>query len=220
MISAIAAREDYNNVLDVFQRAFPDMDVANAFQFTQTTLRLEQPLVANQNQYRFPVIVNEVSANGLIFNTEIRLNMQDTFVPTSVGLYLATPGSNTATNFRLFSNPNQQQFGVNAVAYRSLYNGVMNISINNYRFVQNWSLHKFNQYPQTQQTAAFGAGSPEDQLDISACQWPVQPFVLFGGAQKIDISFNLAAGAATATATDRYVLIFEGMLGQNSTPVS
>lgn len=217
--NGMIGREDFNNAVAVFQNAFPGMNVVEQFQLTQSTLRLEQPLVANQNAYRFPVMTVQQQAGGVVFNTEIRLNMQDTFVPTHCALYLAAPGSTTAANFRLFSNPNQNVFA-NALQYRALYNGTMGISVNKKQFITNWSLHKHNIYPFTQQTAAFGAGSPEDQMNHSDCAFPVQPFVMFGGAQNVEIFFQLAAGPTAVTATDRFVLIFDGVLGQNSTPVS
>lgn len=217
---SIAAREDFNHAVAVFQNAFPGVDVINQFKLTQSTLRLEQPLVANQNQYTFQIMDNQPGAGGQIFNTEIRLRMQDTFVPTMIGIYICLPSSSTDATFRLYSYPNQFIFA-NALQMRALYNGQLKIMVNNYQYVYGWELQKHWNSNQTQQTAVFGAGSPEDQNNFADdSMFPMQPFVLFGGAQNVQIEIRLPAAPTAVDANSRYVMRFYGVLAQNSTPVS
>lgn len=219
-MNSIAAREDFNHAVGVFERTFPGINVVDEFKLTQAELRLEQPLVANQNQYTFQIMDNQPGAGGVIFNTEIRLRMQDTFVPTHVGLFLCLPLSAVDTTFRLYSYPNQFVFA-NAVQMRALYNGQLRIMINNYQFIYNWGLQRHFVANQTQQTAAFGAGSPEDQNDFGMdAFYPMQPFVLFGGAQNVQININLPAAPNAVDAFSRYCMRFLGVQAQNSTPVS
>lgn len=223
MINSIAARDDFEHAAMLFAESFGFSSPAEAikqFKLTQSALRLEQPLLANTNQYRFPILNTEPSPGGQIFNTELRLRQQDTFVPTHVGLFLAAPASTSDATFRLYSYPNQFVFA-NALQMRALYNGEMKIMVNNYQYTYSWDLQRHWKSNQTQQTAAFGAASPEDQDDFS-CDgfFPMQPYVLFGGAQNVQITINLPAAPTAVDANSRYVMIFRGVLAQNSTPVS
>lgn len=219
-MNAIAARDDFAHAVAVFQQAFPGVDVVNQFKLTQSELRLEQPLVANQNQYTFQILDNQPGAGGQIFNTEIRLRQQDTFVPTYLGVFIALPTGTADATFRLYSYPNQFIF-TNAVQMRALYNGQIKIMVNNYQYTYGWGLQRHWCSNQTQQTAAFGAASPEDENDFADdAMFPMQPFVLFGGAQNVQINIILPAAPTAVDANSRYVMRFFGVLGQNSTPVS
>lgn len=217
---SIAAREDFNHAVAVFQQAFPGRDVINEFKLTQSELRLEQPLVANQNSYTFQIMDNQPGAGGLIFNTEIRLRMQDTFVPTMIGLYICLPTGVADATFRLYSYPNQFVFA-NAIQMRALYNGQMKIMVNNYQYMYGWGLQRHWVSNQTQQTAGFGAASPEDQNNFADdAMFPMQPFVLFGGSQNVQINVLLTSAPTAVDANSRYVMRYFGVLAQNSTPTS
>lgn len=225
MFNGISAREDFNNAVRIFDNVFRDRiganeNVVDKFKLTQSAIRLEQPLAANATSYAFPIMNNQLSANGTIFNTEIRLNPQDTLVPTHVGVFLALPTSATDAAFRLVGYPNQSVFA-NAVQMRALYNGQLSIAVNNYKYTYGWDLQRHWVSNQTQQTAAFGAGSPEDQDDFSSDGfYPMQPFVLFGGSQNVQVNINLPIAPTAVDAFSRYVVIFRGVLAQNSTPTS
>lgn len=225
MFNGIAAREDFNNAVRIFDNVFgrnlqPGENVVDKFKLTQSAIRLEQPLAANVTSYSFPIMTNILSANGTIFNTEIRLNPQDTLVPTHVGVFLALPASATDAAFRLESFPNQSVFA-NAVQMRALYNGQLQISVNNYKYTYGWDLQRHFVANQTQQTGAFGAGSPEDQDDFGSDGfYPMQPFVLFGGSQNVQVQITLPVAPTAVDANARYVVIFRGVLAQNSTPTS
>lgn len=215
------AREDFDNAVGVFQRAFPDVpNVIHAFKLTQSELRLEQPLTANNTLYTFPVMDNILSQNGTIFNTEIRLRMQDIFVPTYISICLGNPSSTTDTTFRLYSYPNQFVFA-NALQMRALYNGQLKIQTDNYQYIYGWGLQRHWMSAQTQQTAAFGAGSPEDQNDWSTDSFfPMQPFVLFSGSANVQVNIVLPAAPTAVDANSRYVMRLYGVLAQMATPIN
>lgn len=227
-MNGIVAREDFNQAVDIFRktlseawgRQFTAEEVIKEFKLTQSELRLEQPLTANLNRYNFPIMDNQTGPGGQIFNTEIRLRMQDTFVPVAVAVRLSNPGSLIAGAYRLFTYPNQFNFA-NAIQMRALYNGTIQIMVNNYEFTYGWGLQRHWCSNQTQQTAAFGAGSPEDQNNMAVdAYFPMQPFVLFGGAQNVQISINLPVAPTAVDAFSRYEMFFLGVIAQNSTPVS
>lgn len=228
-MNGIIAREDFNNAVIVFQKNFPRKDgtyyssddIIDAFKLTGSSLRLEQVLTASNGTYNFPILDNKPSTNGIILNTEIRLSMQDTFVPVRMGMFLGNPTSNADGAWRWYSYPNQDVFGASAVQMRALYNSSMEIMVNNYRYTYDWDMMKHWLSPQTQQTGAFGPGSPEDQLNgREDTYFPLQPFVLFGGLQNVKITVNVVAPPTSVLANSRIILKFDGVKAQNSTPAN
>lgn len=226
-MNSIEARENFMVAAHIFFNAFKGRmgwtSVSQAieqFKLTQSELRLEQPLVANRNQYTFQVQDNQPGAGGVIFNTEMRLRMQDTFVPTHYSISLGNPSAIDDTTFRLYSYPNQIVFGAQAIQMRALYNGQLSLNLNNYDFVYNWGLQRHWYTPQTQQTAAFGAGSPDDQVDWSKDTFfPANPYVILGGSASVLPQIILPVAPTAVTAFSRYVLRMYGVNAQTSTPV-
>lgn len=240
-MNGIEAREDFINVVRIFDNAFNPKyvfdktqnkwvvnpaydalwDAVSAFRLTQQTLRLEQPMVAGSNVYNFPIL-NNIQNQAQQFSTEIRLAQQDTFVPTHLGFFLEYPSGVNDATFQIKTYPSQI-LSAQPVQEQAYYNGVLNIMVNNVQYTSNWDLWRHFVTNQTQQTAALGAGSPEDQLNGSQDGWyAMQPFVLMIGSQNIRISITLpAAGAPNAvTANARICLMLRGVLGQQSTVVN
>jgi hypothetical protein len=229
MMQGIIAREDFNNAVTVFQKNFPrpngefyDADkIINAFQLTQSSLRSENLLVANTGLYKFAVLETKPNNAGQLINTEIRLSMQDTFVPTRVRVALGNPSSIADTAWRIYTYPNQDVFGASAIQMRALYNGTITMMVNKYQYSYNWSLQKHWWSGQTQQTGAFGPGSPEDQMDGGESGWyPMQPFLLLGGLENVEIQVGIVVPPTTVLANSRFIMEFEGVIGQNSTPAN
>jgi hypothetical protein len=222
--NGIGAREDFNQACKLFMAAFPNKtldQILTDFKLTGSDLRLEQPTAANSNQYLFPVMVNIAStnvANGS-FNTEIRLNMQDIFLPMYVGFFLANPASAVDTTFNDFTYVNQIAFPGNPGQMNAFYNGTLNISVNNTQYIKGWMLKRHRMVPQTQQTAAFGPGSPgNDQINgPDDGFYPMQPYVLISGNSNMQINVNLPVGPTAVDAFSRLVLVFRGLLAQNCT---
>jgi hypothetical protein len=239
-MNGIVAREDFKNVVQIFDNAFnpkyvfdnpsgkwvinqaydPLWDAVSAFRLTQQTVRMEQPLSAASTLYSFPILNNIQNQATGQNNTEIRLAQQDTFVPTHIGLFLGFPTGALDTTFKLQTYPNPF-LSANAVQEQAIYNGVMNIMVNNVQYTSNWDLWRHWKTNQTQQTAALGAGSPEDQFDGSEDGWyPMQPFVLMIGSQNIRISITVPVAPTAVDANSRIILMFRGVLGQQSTVVN
>lgn len=238
--NGIEAREDFINVVKIFDNAFnprvvfnpklnawvanptfdPMWDAVSAFRLTQQTVRMEQPMIAGTTLYNFPILNNIQNQSAGQNPTEIRLAQQDTFVPTHVGFFLVYGDAEDVNDntFKLNTYPNQV-LSAQPTQETAFYNGWLNIMINNVQYTSNWDLWRHWKTNQTQQTAALGAGSPEDQLDGSEDGWyPMQPFVLMIGTQNIKINITLPQNPPNAvTAGGRLVLMFRGVLGQNST---
>jgi hypothetical protein len=220
MENSISGRMNFDIAAKLFANAFkmPVERVIDEFRLTQSRLRLEQPLVTTSTLYNFPVLVN-IQNQAQAFNTEVRLNLQDSFIPTHVGIYVAAPSGSTDATFKLLTYLNPFIF-TNAAAMGSLYNGSMKIMVNNIQYINNWPVMWHWTSPETQQTAAAGAGSPVDQYDGDEYSLkPMQPYLLLIGSQNIQINITVPVAPTAVDANSRFVLVFDGILAQNSTSV-
>lgn len=218
MINGITARMDYENGVRIMQGAFgPGINVTDSFGITQSDLRLEQPFLANTNTYTFPVLTNQTTNGSQAFNTELRLNPQDTFLPQYVGIFVALPSSTTDTTFKLLTYINPFVF-TNAAQMQGLYNGQLKMAVNNKNYITNWMTKRHELIPQTQATAAPGAASPVDQLDGGDySMYPMQPYIVISGSANTQVQIILPAAPTTVDANARIVVVFRGLIAYNST---
>jgi hypothetical protein len=168
-------------------------------------------------------VINNVNVNGqTTLNTEIRLNQQDTFVPTELKFFTCLPSADDASNFKLNTYEAPWLYSAAMVAQLpALYNGTLEILINKTTKLTNWDLWRHYYAPQTQQTAPLGAGSPVDQVNgADDGFYPMEPYVLFIGSQGIVMNINLQNAMTTVDSHARCGFIYRGVLGQNSTVVS
>jgi hypothetical protein len=173
--------------------------------------------------YHVPVLINDTQ-NGSSFPTENRLNLQDAFVISSIGVFVSIPAASTTTAFGYFTYPDPISFSTSgaATALYNLYNGYMQMSINNRTIVPSWDLYKHLVVPQTQQSTQSGPNTGLNQQDGSSDGYfPMEPNVVLVGSKNNQISLNLPSAISTlqASTTPRIVVIFKGILAQNVTPV-
>jgi hypothetical protein len=216
----IAARMNYDNArktLIKLNAGDPTFDVRR-YKLTQSYLRLEVLLATGTSQYQYRVLVND--SNPQIFNTERRLNLQDTFIPSEVGFFLGFPTSATDDTYKLLSYPSPFLV-TNDAQYFRLYNGSLSITVNNNVLVPSWDMWRHYAALQTQQTAALGAGSPMDEFDGRVTGfYPMEPNVALIGSKQIQIFHTLVNGMTAVDEFSRAILVFRGILAQNSTVVS
>lgn len=217
--SSINSREVFKNAMALMTAQNIPFDVAK---LTQSDLILENQLQANVNQFNFKVLVNQPNNVGAPFNTEIRLNQQDSFVAASWGVFLSNPASNTDASAPQFSYPNAFVFGAAAAAAaETIYNSTFQLSVNNTIILPVWSASRHRSVQQTQQTAAFGPASPIDQIDLSSDGFvPVEPNLVFIGSKNNVLTLNLPAPLAAVTAFERIRVHYRGVLAQNSTIIT
>ncbi len=218
-MNSMDARMVFDNAQQTIAKTY-GQGAVQKFVLTMSTLRLEQALVAGQTLYTFPVLTFDTQVNAP-FNTEIRLKQQDTFIISHLLYYLLLPTSATDTAVIPLTYESPGLTGANAIPMRSLWSGDLKMTIANYTYVYNWDLLRHYYAPQTQQTAALGAGSPTDQkrlVEDGFC--PVEPTVALMGTEDNLIQLNLDAAPASFTANARIGLMFRGVNAQNSTPVA
>lgn len=228
----IAARAAFEQARRTFFRAMRDKFVTDqecqnwvdGLKLSQGEVRLEVELAANSTNFKFGLTQNQPNSTGVLFNTENRLNMQDTLLCNELAIFVCAPSSRTDTTFKLrtYGNPVDFTAGAADAIDTTMYsNGYMRIGVNNDVIVPYRGLLNHWYKPQTQQTAALGAGSPDDQLRGAEDAFITEePNILLIGSKGYVPEIILPAALATVDAFSRIVLIGRGILAQNSTVVS
>lgn len=194
----------------------PGFDVRN-YKLTQSYLRSEVALVAGQSQYRFNLLVNQ--SQPIPFNTERRLNLQDAFVTSAIGFFVAVPGSSVDAEFLPLTYPDPLVFAAGTSAdAQTLYNGNLVITVNNNVLIPAWDMFRHYYVPQTQ--AQAGPPAIKNQQSGLDGFYPMEPNIVFVGSKNNQVVLDLPAGLATVQANSRAILWLRGILAQNSTVVS
>ena len=219
----MSARLVYKNGLDVIREAGLTEKVVK---LTQSSLRLENQLVSNRTAYPFAVLVNATSnASNTVFNTEVRLNQQDSFIVSAIRLTIGEPSSAVDTTFVDCTYPSPAIFVTSgeAAALETLYKGQLKMTINNVVVMPTLQLGRFRKVPFAQKVAAAANqnGIADDSFDASSdgimyCE----PNIVLIGSKNNLIEIDLPAAIATVGSFTRLTLEFRGLLAQNSTIIT
>jgi len=192
---------------------------------SQSEIRCEVKLNTTNTNFAFGVTVQQPNSSAVVFPSEKRLNMQDSLIVAEYGIFVGVAASDTDANFGLktYGNPNvfttAGSFG--ALDGQFYGSGGFQMTVNNDTIIPYRGL--FNHYyrPQTQQIAAIAVGAVGDQLrgaeDAMITQ---EPNLLLIGSKNYVPQIVLPAALAAVTAGTRAVLIFRGVLAQNSTVIN
>jgi len=189
---------------------------------SQSYIRSEVAMSTTTTSYQIPILVNSVGA-GTNFATNNLLNLQDAFVVSSIGVFVAIPAASTTTAFPLYTYPNATAFstsGASAALY-NLYGGKLSVVVNNRQIVPSWDLYRHLYVPQTQQGAASTASTIDENNATEYGYYPVEPNIVLVGSKNNVISLELPGAISTLQAgvAPRIVVIMRGILAQNVTPV-
>lgn len=228
----MSARESYQHAKQMFFRAMRDKfgsDAAcwawvNGLKLSQSEIRLEVELNTANNIFTFGVTPNQASTTNVVFNTERRLELQDSLCVQEYGLYVAQPASRTDTAYELKTYGSTQTFAAaDAAALDSTFysNGAFAVRCNNDVVAPYRGLFNHWYKPQTQQTAALGAASPADQIrGAEDGMITMEPNLVLIGSKNYQPQVMLPSALASAAAFLRAIVIFRGVLAQNSTVVN
>jgi hypothetical protein len=222
--SSVTARLVYENGVDMVQMAGLD---PKQVKLTQSDIILEQVLSQALTQYQFPVLSNDNGPSGTKFNTEIRLNQQDSFIVSAWGFFILAPSSATDATFVPQSFPSPLVFtgaGVSA-ALNTLYNSYCKITVNGEVVYPVWHLSRNFLVPQTQQSAAIAGVTNAiaySELDGSSDGFcPTEPNMVLIGSKGYIITITLpVAFSAALPANTRGRIHYRGLLAQNSTIIT
>lgn len=182
---------------------------------TQSYLRSEVALSTSIANYHIPVLVNDnQNASGPRVN-EKRLNLQDIFITTEIAVLIGI-GTATDTKAKLYTYPNATAFAAATDDdLWSIYNGYLNLTINNEQVLPAWDVLRHYFVPQTQQSA-----STTDQWAASSdAFYPVEPGIVMNGAANINFQLTANGAPATVQANSFIAVVQRGILCQNVTTV-
>ncbi len=189
---------------------------------SQSYIRSEVAMSTTTTSYTIPILVNS-TGSGTNFATNNLLNLQDAFVVSSIGVFVAIPAASTTTAFSLYTYPNAVAISTSgaAAALYNLYNGKLSVVVNNRQIVPSWDLYRHLYVPQTQEDGGSTA-SVIDQNDATEFgYYPCEPNIVLVGSKNNVITLELPGAISTlqASTAPRIVVIMRGILAQNVTPV-
>lgn len=201
------------------------MDWVENRKLSQSEIRLEVELNITNNIFTFGMTPNQKNSSNVQFTTENRLQMQDSLITSEYGIYVGNPADVNDSAFRLatYGNPNMfTTAGSFAAIDESFYfGGKFLMKVNNDVVIPYRGL--FNHYyrPQTQQIAPIAIGAVGDQLRGAEDGMITQePNLLLIGSKNYVPQVELPSNLAAVTPGTRAVLIFRGILAQNSTVIN
>jgi len=221
MASQHGARLVFENAKSLVQNAGFNVNQAV---LSQSYIRSEIAMSTSTTSYHVPVLINDTQ-NGASFPTENRLNLQDAFVISSIGVFVSVPAASTTTAFPLYTYPNKIAFSTTgaATALYNLYNGQLQFIVNNRQIIPSWDLYRHLDVPQTQEGTATGTTNTAiDQNDGGEFgYYPCEPNVVLVGSKNNQLNLQLpsAISVLQASTNARIVVIFRGIMAQNVTPV-
>lgn len=180
---------------------------------TQHTLQLEAALTTTETTLDFRLTED----NGKRFRTEKRLNVNDIFQITRIGIYIAVADGDDDTEYRLLTYPNAKFLPTTKKSLETLYKGDLRITVDNKIYMPSWSVLKHYSAPRTQD-----ANTPADVVD--SINYNVDGFVqltptivLHGNkTSQIQINLPTAVKQLEAGKQTRVILRLDGNLAQNA----
>jgi hypothetical protein len=199
-------------------------DWVNGRKLSQSEVRLEVELDTNNSIFTFAMTPTQNNTTGVRFNTERRLEQQDSLIASEYGVFVGQASSQTDTTWKLLTYGDRFVLAANdAAAINSTFysHGSFQMRVNNDVIIPYRGLFNHLYIPQTQQVNALAAGEPIDQIRGAedGCV-TLEPNILLVGSKNYVPQIVLPTALANASANLRAVLIFRGILAQNSTVIN
>jgi hypothetical protein len=219
MATQHGARLVFENAKSLVQNAGFNVNQAV---LSQSYIRSEIAMSTSITNYHVPVLINDTQ-NGSAYATENRLQLQDAFVISQVGIFIAKPSSSTATNFQYYTYPNKVVFSTtnSVAALYNLYNGQMNYTVNNRQIAPSVDVYRSLFVPTSQEGIYTGTSNTGiDGNDASDNgYYPCEPNIVLVGSKNNQINIQLPSAISVVESNARIIVIFRGILAQNVTPV-
>ena len=203
---------------------------------TQSSLYLLQDISASKTVYTFDVLENQA---GTVNPEEIKLNINDEFISTEMGVYLQgtmgtiTDGVFTPTDSKhLITYPLYNNNALTAVQQTMLYNGTVRIAVNNVVYMEKFDTRKFGFIPRTPFSSAVAntnSASMASNDYSNDAMFELAPMVTYSGAKKNEITVSIPqaiasgrydfvddGGQAYGLLIDKIAFVCRGLLAQNA----
>lgn len=217
-------RINYGTILNRYKQAGK-----GNVRLTQSSLILSKPLSASQTTYSFDVLETQ---NATLVGTEQRLNLNDEFIITEMGIYLQATVTNAdgSVNYgtKWFTYA-PAQLNSSLGVLNPIYNGAIQISVNNVVYMDKWDSGQSLFIPRTND----GNFVTPNQATLGSVDYSkngmikIEPMLTLSGAKKNNVILNIASAAAPANVTvtddagstkysfDRVAVIMRGLNAQN-----
>jgi hypothetical protein len=217
------ARVNYN----VIAQKYRNVGKGNV-RLTQSSLFLTKPINPNVTTYTFDVLETQTAS---LQGDEIRLNLNDEFIITQIGMYLVG-NINGSPGRVLFTTPPYELATTAADRLTDFYAGAFKIAINNIVYMEKWDSSKHQvigttQFQSYQMGVAVAPTFAEKNLAKDG-MYGVEPMITLSGAKKNDLVLQLPAaitagvfawtdysGLAQTINIDRVGLMLRGFNAQN-----
>jgi hypothetical protein len=200
---------------------------ANSLKLSQNEIRREVQLTTASQNFRFGVTTVQLSQGAAgLFNTEVPLNQQDSLCVTEYGMFVRDPASATSTIDPLCTYGDPIQFATAnvATALNTFYDhGQFKITVNNDVVLPARGLFNHKYIPQTQNGIGITAQTlfPLNQIRGAEDGFiTCEPNIVLIGSKNYVPEIVLPASLAAVETFQRAVLIFRGILAQNSTVIN
>lgn len=175
----------YLNLLAITRRSMPGSLVQDSF------LQLEIPLANNTNVYKFGV--NSTDTRPPQRASETRLNNNDAFCITQIGLYIknedpAKPGSGTLQSYPNISVFPDEALNLANADLEAVFNSQLSIKVGDTVFANGIDMRPTRTVRTTQQTSAT---NESEQLGDDG-QIPNEPVMTLDGSKKNDVAVTIA----------------------------
>lgn len=163
---------------------------------TQSSIYLTKPINPNVTTYSFDVLETQTAT---LQNDELRVNINDEFYLTTLGLYLVATavtrgevGTDFSSEILLTYAPIENSALL--VSVEDFYRGSLQLSVNNVVYLDKWDTAKHKFVPRTQFTnfslGQLQASIPSLEYSKNA-MFPIEPILQISGAKKNTIQVVL-----------------------------
>lgn len=223
----MSARLTFENARNLLG-ATVGMQAAQNARLTSSYVRAEVNIATNLATYQIQTLSNQPNNANVIYNTERRIQLQDWFIASQIGVFLGVPSSATDAAYKLLTYPDPLILTTAgaAAAANTLYNGYLNLTIDNNVVMPEWDVDRHLVIPRTQSAAnadytSSGIALQGNRNGSVDGYYPCEPNLIFNGAANLDFKLVLPQAIATAQANgfSRIIVIMRGVKAQNVTSV-
>jgi len=190
-----ASRANYARIKSKYNRIGK-----NSVRLTQSSLFLTKDIDATKSTYDFDVLENQTQT---LQADEIRLNINDEFIITHMGIYLygTWQVGSEANKGRQLLTYAPIELDKTALLVKDLYAGQIKVAVNNIVYMEKWDTRKHEVIPSKEYQnfiptvvatgiTAFPAAQPSNNFE-SAAMIKLEPMLTLSGAKKNDITLRL-----------------------------
>ena len=174
---------------------------------TQSSLFITKDIDPTKSNYDFDVLENQTQT---LQPDEIRLNINDEFIVTDLGVYLyglwtasTSGGVKIASGTQLLTYAPVELDGT-ALLSKNLYAGQLKIAVNNIVYLEKWDTRKHELVTRTQFATQLAgtnnATMPSNDFSSDGMS-AFSPLLTLSGAKKNDISIRLPQSINSSTVT-------------------